>query len=447
MKVAYRYRIYPNNKQKELFNQFFYAYHCLYNIGVDIVKTSIVREQRKSGKTKTYKKDGKEFIYPSYKYPSKLSIQYMIYHLKDEEDCEWWSYVNPKSLERKDELKQLFRLLPANSISYIADAIRKSIDTKFNPNMAHSKGKKPKSLTIDNIEELDFTGLKFKKFNNLDCGLSVQVQNQSALKVVTNKRANFTVPKIGLVKMVYHRPIPENSKFDCVTISKKNDEYYISLGGLTLVEKLMIDKEDVKTVVGIDINTDNYIVSSDNETFVNPAKKLLKMKKHIKRMQRRNGENKKDAKTKTKRDYKSKNFKKHLLKVNKIYNKITNIKKNLLHNASKKFTSEYDVVVCEDLNVKAMQHFNGSMVQKNNFYEFKRQLEYKSLREGTIFQQVDRFFPSSQICSKCGKIHTEMKNLNKRVFKCDCGIIMARDLNAAKNIQKEGIKLLTNTIK
>ena len=450
MKVAYKYRLYPNKEQENKINQFCYTYNLLHNIGVDIVKTYIVREQRLSGKTKTVKskKDGSELTFPVYKYPSKIAIQNMIYHLKDEIDTEWWGYIqNPKTLERKDELKKLFSELPANCFYYISAAIKNSIDTKFNSNIAKPKKdnkKKPKTLIIDNIEEIDYTGLKFHKFNVLDCSYSIQCQKQSALKSSETKKAYFNLIKIGLTKMVYHRPIPENSKFDQVTISRKNNEYYISLCGLELPTKEMINSKDVLKTIGIDINTDNYIVSSDNDTYVNPAKKLLKMKKRIKRLQKRNGENKKDAICKSKRDYKSKGFRKNLLTINKIYNKITNIKKHIIHNATKKFTSEYDAVFAEDLNVKAMQHFNGSMVQKNNFYEFTRQLKYKSEREGTLFKTVGRFFQSSQICSKCGKIHSEMKNLNRRVFRCECGNIISRDLNAAININNEGKKLLTN---
>ena len=124
--------------------------------------------------------------------------------------------------------------------------------------------------------------------------------------------------------------------------------------------------------------------------------------------------------------------------------KVVRIKKEMLNNTTSYLTHKYDVIFTENLNVKAMQKFNGKMTQKNNFYELFRQLDYKALKVGKIIHKVDRFYASSQICSKCGKVHPEMKKLSKRVFRCECGNIMARDLNAAINIKNEGIKSLYN---
>lgn len=460
MKVAYKYRIYPNKEQEINLLEMEYNYNLLQNIAVDIVKTKIVREQRESGKFNTAKDEygkviideetGEPKLFPVYKYPSKLDIQKLIYHLKDDEDCESWKYVTyKKTLDNKNEIKEKLKKLSANSISYIADAINTACKQKFNKKIAKRKVKKkngeykkPLLMTIDNIEEIDRTNLFYHKFNIFDCSYTVQVQRQSALKINENKKAHFNIPKIGLVKMIYHRPIPEGSKFDAVSISKLNNEWYITLGGLELPAKNMIDIENVNKIVGVDINTNNHIVTSDKEQFSDDNEKLKKIKKAIKRLQKRNGENKKDAITKTKRIYGSKNYLKNLLTIKKKYSKITRIKENNLHNVTAHLAKDYDMVVVEDLCVKGMQRFNGQMVQKNNFFEFRRQLDYKTEREGTQFKKVGRFYASTQTCSKCGKIHPEMKNMRKRVLKCDCGNIINRDYNAAINIKNEGIRLL-----
>lgn len=423
MKVAYKYRIYPNKEQEINLLEMEYNYNLLQNIAVDIVKTKIVREQRESGKFNTAKDEygkviideetGEPKLFPVYKYPSKLDIQKLIYHLKDDEDCESWKYVtHKKTLDNKNEIKEKLKKLPANTINYIADAIN-----------------------------IDRTNLFYHKFNIFDCSYTVQVPRKSALKINENKKAHFNIPKIGLVKMIYHRPIPEGSKFDAVSISKLNNEWYIALGGLELPVKNMIDVENVNKIVGIDINTNNHIVTSDKEQFSDDNEKLKKIKKAIKRLQKRNGENKKDA-TKTKRIYGSKNYLKNLLTIKKKYSKITRIKENNLHNVTAHLAKDYDMVVVEDLCVKGMQRFNGHIVQKNNFFEFRRQLDYKTEREGTQFKKVGRFYASTQTCSKCGKIHPEMKNMQKRVLKCDCGNIINRDYNAAINIKNEGVRLL-----
>lgn len=463
MKVAYKYRIYPDKEQQKLINQMLFAYNIFYNIGVDVVKTSIVRTQRaeqtfskaKDENGKIIKdENGEDKLFPKYKYPSAMKICTMIYHLKDKEDCENWQFVTSKNvLENKDSMKELMNFLPSTCASYIGKAMRTAIDQKFNKKIAKRQVKKkdgtfkkPILFTIDDIEEVDRTNLYFHKFNFNDCSFTCQIQNQTALKPEEGKRAYFQLPKVGLVKLVYHREIPKNTKFDAVTVSKENDEYYIVLGGLTLNEKPMIDKKDVENIVGVDVNTNNFIVTSDNDTFINDVEKIKKLKLAIKKIQQRNGEDKADSQTKSKRKYKSKNYKKKLLTLRKKETKIKRIKDEMLNTCTSRLSKKYDAVVIEDLNVKAMQKYNGKMVQKNNFFEFKRQLEYKCQKEGTVLTKIDRFFPSSQTCSKCGKIHTEMKNLNRRVFRCECGNIIGRDLNSAINIKNEGKKLLTKDL-
>lgn len=460
MKVAYKYRIYPTKEQEKQLLEVEYNYNLLQNIAVDIVKTFIVREQRKSGKVNNAKDEYDKLIidektnepkqFPVYKYPSKFDIVKMIYHLKDDIDCEYWQYVTyKKTLENKSIVKEKLKMLPASSVNYIADAINTACKQKFNKKIAKRKVKKrngeykkPLLMTIDGIEEIDRTNLKYHKFNIYNCSFILQVQNQKYLKVNDEHKAFFKIPKIGDVKMIYHRPIPDGSKFDAVTISKENNEWYIVLGGLELSTKTMIDSSNITKVVGVDINTNNHIVTSDKEEFSDNNEKLKKIKKQIKRLQKRFGENKKDT-TKTKIVYGSKNYFKKLLTINKKYNKITRIKENNLHNVTAHLSKNYDMIVVEDLCVKGMQQFNGKIVQKNNFYEFRRQLEYKTEREGVKFQKVGRFFASSQTCSNCGKIHPEMKNMRKRILRCECGNVIDRDYNASINIKHEGIKLLT----
>ena len=97
-------------------------------------------------------------------------------------------------------------------------------------------------------------------------------------------------------------------------------------------------------------------------------------------------------------------------------------------------TKPYRVVI-EDLNVKSMmknKHLSDS-IRKQCFYEFKRQLEYKCKLTGIKFIIVDRFYPSSKTCSQCGQIKYDLK-LKDRIYKCDCGFIIDRDLNAAINL-------------
>ena len=117
--------------------------------------------------------------------------------------------------------------------------------------------------------------------------------------------------------------------------------------------------------------------------------------------------------------------------VNKIYTEIAN---------------QYDVVCVESLNMCSMSNKgfgNGKATLDNGYGMFLKMLEYKLADRGKYFVKVDKWFPSSQICHKCGSQHPEMKDLKIRVMDCDCGLHIDRDQNAAINIRNEGLRLLS----
>ena len=393
-KLAYKYRLYPNKEQEKLLNEFCYTYNLVYNIGIDILKTYLIREQRKTNSVRVSKNKttGEEQVFPKYKYPSKIKIRNMIYHLKDDVNNEWWSFVtNLKTLERKEEIMKLMKNMSALSFSYIAEAISKGIDSKFNPNIAKAKNIKFKKIKIDDIEETDFTGMKFHKFSKFDCSYSTQMQaskqkdgtrRNTQLIDTGKKTCKIRIPNIGLTNFKYHRPIPSGSKFDQVTISKKGADWYIALCGLEYTDKTKVKLNTDSKFIGIDLNTDNNFVCSDGSECKNPKEKIKKFNKQIKKLQ----------KCLSRRVYSSKNYQKALCKINKYFEKIDNIKKHILHNMSKKVIMENDAVILEDLNVKSMQKFNGAMVQKNNFNEFNRQIEYKAELYGKHTTKVGRYY-------------------------------------------------------
>ena len=136
----------------------------------------------------------------------------------------------------------------------------------------------------------------------------------------------------------------------------------------------------------------------------------------------------------------SANRKKAQLKVKKIHRKIANIRKDTLHNLTSQLCKNHAINVIEDLNVSGMlaNHKLAKSIADMGFYEFRRQMEYKSELYGSQLIIVDRFYPSSKTCSNCGIIKDSLL-LSERVFCCDhCHLKIDRDLNAAKNLEKIG---------
>ena len=140
----------------------------------------------------------------------------------------------------------------------------------------------------------------------------------------------------------------------------------------------------------------------------------------------------------------SHNYELQKKKVARCHEKIRNQRRDHLHKLSRKIADSYDAVAVEDIDMKAMGqclHF-GKSVQDNGYGLFREMLEYKLAWQGKKMVKVDRFFPSSKKCCKCGRIKKGLK-LSERVYHCECGNEMDRDHNAAINIREEARRMLT----
>ena len=135
---------------------------------------------------------------------------------------------------------------------------------------------------------------------------------------------------------------------------------------------------------------------------------------------------------------KTKNIIKLEKQIQQTHRRLANIRNNYLHQTTTSIvkTKPYRVVI-EDLAVSNMmknKHLSDA-IRKQGFYEFRRQLEYKCNFRGIKLVVADRFYPSSKICSQCGEIKKDLK-LSYRVYKCSCGLVIDRDLNASINLSK-----------
>ena len=140
----------------------------------------------------------------------------------------------------------------------------------------------------------------------------------------------------------------------------------------------------------------------------------------------------------------SHNYELQKKKVARCHEKIRNQRRDYLHKLSRKIADSFDAVAVEDIDMKAMGqclHF-GKSVQDNGYGMFREMLDYKLAWKGKKMVKVDRFFPSSKKCCKCGRIKKELK-LSERVYRCECGNKMDRDRNAAINIREEARRMLT----
>ena len=256
---------------------------------------------------------------------------------------------------------------------------------------------------------------KFKKKGIRDS--FVVVENQLSFK---QKDRKIWIPRLGWVKC--HEDLRFEGKVNNVVISKKAGMYFASINIISNEAPIISENQ---TVVGVDLGIKHLATCSDGTVFENP-KALKSNLKSLKRLQRRVSKKSKG----------SSNRKKAVEKLAKKHYKVSNIRKNALHQATSVLAKNYGTIVIEDLNVKGMvkNHKLAQAVSDASFYEFRRQLEYKAKWHGSNVIVANRFFPSSKICSCCGNKKETLK-LSERIYNCHvCGNTIDRDLNASKNL-------------
>ena len=244
--------------------------------------------------------------------------------------------------------------------------------------------------------------------------------------------SRIRLPKLGEVKIRQHREVPEDWSLKSVTVKRvPSGKYYVSI----LFEyENQIGEREMNRVLGLDFSMPDLYVTSEGEHcgypkyFRQAEQKLARAQRRLSKMQKG-----------------SANYRKQKVKVAKIHEKIANQRKDFLHKRSHEIAEGYDAVCIEDLNMQGMSkalHF-GKSVHDDGWGMFTRMLEYKLADRGGKLVKIDRWYPSSQMCSSCGHIVPEVKDLGVRVWFCDwCLEYHDRDENAAANILGEGHRLL-----
>lgn len=250
--------------------------------------------------------------------------------------------------------------------------------------------------------------------------------SSTAIKIIDNKYLKLPKNKnFGLIKVKISQPIRGTIK--TVTISQvPSGKYYVSMNVAIWYQSLPIRGSSI----GLDLGTKDLVITSNGDKFDN-IRTLENHQAKLAKLQRQLAHKQKG----------SKNYEKARIKLAREYEKIANIRKDYLHKISHKIVSENQAIFSEDLNVKGLMknHRQAKSIGDASWYEFTRQLEYKSAWSVRVYHKVDRFFTSSQLCSSCGFKYEAVKTKNLREWRCpNCGAYHDRDVNAAINILIRG---------
>ena len=295
----------------------------------------------------------------------------------------------------------------------IIERIMRSYKSFFSNFKTNKKARPPRFCKFNKYKSITFKKAGWKIENNILC---------------------FTHNKDILAKFKFVKSREINGNIKIITVKRNNlGDYY-----LFVVCDVEVNEVLPKTgkVVGLDFGLKHFLTT--NEGNIIKTKLFFKQMRSIIQSLNR----KRSCKIgECKGERKSKGWLKANHKLKKAYEKLRNLRENEHYKLAYKLCSEYSIMFIEDLNIKAMQRLYGKKICDLAFTNFVKTLEYVAKKCGCIVHKIDRYYASSQICSQCGQLNPDVKDLKIRKWKCPhCGKEHDRDVNASINILMQGIK-------
>ena len=266
---------------------------------------------------------------------------------------------------------------------------------------------------------------------------SYTTNNQNGTVALIDNKC-IKVPKLkSLVKVKLHR-LPKGLIKSATVSRHSSGKYFISL----LCKEEIVELPKTNSAIGIDLGITEFAILSDEQKIDN-HKFTSKMEKKLKREQRKLSRRAILAKKKGTNLFEAKNYQKQKRKVARLHEKVMNQRNDFLNKLSTEIIKNHDIICIEDLNTKGMlrNHKLAKSISDVSWSNFVTKLQYKADWYGREIIKMDKWFPSSQICSECG--HKDgKKSLEIREWTCPiCHTIHDRDVNASINILTEGLRI------
>lgn len=283
---------------------------------------------------------------------------------------------------------------------------------------------------------------RFKKKNKNEAKMHFVKTDKKS--IIQCERHRIKIPTLGWVRIKEKGYIPttkSGKRIKSGTVSIHAGRYYVSV----LVEEPETQLEALTHQgLGIDLGLKDFAIVSNGKTYknINKIKKIKNLEKKLKREQRSLSRKYEDLKKRNKiskegEEATRQNIQKQVLKIQKIYQTLTNIRTDYINQTiSEIVKTKPSYITIEDLNVSGMmknKHLSKAIASQK-FYEFRTKLIAKSKELGIEVRLVDRFYPSSKLCNNCGHVKKDLK-LSDREYICECGYKADRDYNASLNLR------------